>query len=141
VEFIDETIYQNCQNFAPPVQCTDDPIKCKEFRSQLFLGFLLIISQTKRFWPPYVLRLLCLFLIIELTLKVCLWNSDTHFELLHFLNSFLTLKNGSMGLRIGTMRQIFKNYSLFKKNAKNGNPHSALQNKIFVLKLHSMCRC
>jgi hypothetical protein len=36
VEFFDETyknkkevgtIYKNCQNFGPPVQCTDNPIK------------------------------------------------------------------------------------------------------------------
>jgi hypothetical protein len=40
VEFFDETyrhekelctIYKHCQNFAPPIQYTDDPIKSKGF--------------------------------------------------------------------------------------------------------------
>jgi hypothetical protein len=42
VEFFDETyknkkevgtIYKNSQNFGPPVQYTDNPMKSKEFRS------------------------------------------------------------------------------------------------------------
>jgi hypothetical protein len=60
VEFFDET-YENKKElnmynlekllkFRPPVQCSDNPIKSKEFRSYLIgLRFLFIISQSKRF--------------------------------------------------------------------------------------------
>jgi hypothetical protein len=59
---------QKLSKFRPPVQCTDNPIKFKESDRNCFYVFVDYLANCA-FLTPYVLRVLCLFLIVESALK------------------------------------------------------------------------
>jgi hypothetical protein len=70
------TIYKNCQNSAPLFNAQITPKNPRNSYRNCFYVFVDYLAN-QAFLTPYVLRVLCLFLIVEFTLKVCRSNLDT----------------------------------------------------------------